>query len=343
VPARTITAVGDWAAEVLAGWNRFWFHAVDPATLGLIRILAGAMLFYTHLVWGFDLAAFIGPSGWLPASSVGLLQEGTYSWSYLWWIEDSPLLLWTAHVAALIVFAMLTVGLFTRVVSVLALVAALAYVQRLTGALFGLDQINVMLALYLAVGPSGDAFSLDRWLRRRRAGHPQPVRHSWAANVSIRLIQIHMCVIYLFAGMAKLTGAAWWDGTALWMAFGNMEYQSMDMTWLVDYPLLINVMTHVTVAWELSYCALVWPRLTRPIVILLAIPLHMGIAICLGMVTFGLAMLIGNLAFVSPALVRAIWPFQAKTPSGLAAEPTGSLAGTAKPTRPAHRSSGSRR
>ncbi len=328
---------------MLAGWDRFWFQAIDPATLGLIRILAGAMLFYTHLVWGLDLAAFIGPNSWLPASSVGLLQEGTYSWSYLWWIEDSPALLWTAHVAALVVFAMLTVGLFTRVVSVLALVAALAYVQRLTGALFGLDQVNVMLALYLAIGPSGDAFSLDRWLRRRRAGQPVPVRYSWTANLAIRLIQIHMCVIYLFAGMAKLTGTAWWDGTALWMAFGNMEYQSMDMTWLVDYPLLINVMTHVTVAWELSYCALVWPRLTRPIVILLAIPLHMGIAICLGMVTFGLAMLIGNLAFVSPALVRAIWPGKAKAHSGVATELPASLAGTAKPPRPAHRSSGSRR
>ncbi len=309
MPARAINAVRDWGAEVLAGWNRFWFQAADPATLGLIRILAGAMLFYTHLVWSLDLTAFIGPNSWLPASSVQLLQQGTYSWSYLWWIEDSPALLWTAHIAALVVFAMLTVGLFTRVASVLALVAALAYVQRLTGALFGLDQVNVMLALYLAIGPSGDAFSLDRWLRRRRVGHPLPVRHSWSANLSIRLIQIHMCVIYLFAGMAKLTGAAWWDGTALWMAFGNMEYQSMDMTWLVEYPLLINVMTHVTVAWELSYCALVWPRLTRPIIILLAVPLHMGIAVCLGMVTFGLAMLIGNLAFVSPALVRAIWPF----------------------------------
>jgi hypothetical protein len=35
------------------------------------------------------------------------------------------------------------------------------------------------------------------------------------------------------------------------------------------------------------------------------VPLHLGIAVCLGMVTFGLIMLVGNLAFVSPALVRS--------------------------------------
>ncbi len=341
---RPITAVRDWGADVLAAWNRFWFQAIDPATLGLIRILAGAMLFYTHLVWSLDLTAFIGPNSWLPASSVQLLQENTYAWSYLWWIEDSPALLWTAHIAALVVFAMLTVGLFTRVMSILALIATLAYIERLPGSLFGLDQVNSMLALYLAIGPSGDAYSLDRWLRARGTQAMLPVRFSWTANLSIRLIQIHMCVIYLFAGMAKLTGAGWWDGTALWMAFGNMEYQSMDMTWLASYPILINVMTHVTVAWELSYCALVWPRLTRPIVILLAIPLHMGIAICLGMVTFGLAMLIGNLAFVSPALLRAILGWRAGRRQGRGRNQVTSLVtGASQPTRKSLRASDLRR
>ena len=115
-----------------------------------------------------------------------------------------------------------------------------------------------------------------------------------------------MCIIYLFAGMAKLTGPAWWDGTAMWMALGNMEYQSLDMTWMADWPRLINLMTHVTIFWELSYSALIWPRLTRPVVLVLAIPLHMGIAICLGMITFGLAMLIGNLAFVPSPWVRGV-------------------------------------
>jgi Vitamin K-dependent gamma-carboxylase len=182
----------------------------------------------------------------------------------------------------------------------------LSYVGRVPGSLFGLDQINLMLAMYLAVGPSADAYSLDRLLRRRRAGGPLPVIPSWSANLAIRLIQVHMCIIYLFAGTAKLTGPAWWDGTALWMALGNLEYQSLDMTWLANWPRLVNLMTHVTVYWELLYCALIWPRLTRPVMLLLAIPLHLGIAICLGMVTFGLVMLIGNLAFVSPEVIRRL-------------------------------------
>jgi hypothetical protein len=314
-----MTMVRAWAADVGASWNRFWFEPADPATLGLIRISAGAMLFYTHLIWSLDLTAFFGSHAWLSPEAVGMLQKDTYSWSYLWWL-DSPVSLWAAHIGALVVFALLTVGLFSRVVSVLAFIATLAYMNRVPGALFGLDQINLMLAMYLAVGPCGDAFSLDRWLKARKVGSPLSVRPSWSANLAIRLIQIHMCVIYLFAGTAKLTGPAWWDGTALWMALGNLEYQSLDMTWMADWPRLINLMTHVTVCWEIFYSALIWPRLTRPVMLLVAIPLHLGIAICLGMVTFGVVMLIGNLAFVSPELVRATWPRPAG--QGRAGDPT---------------------
>jgi uncharacterized membrane protein YphA (DoxX/SURF4 family) len=255
-------------------------------------------------VWGLALIDFFGPHSWLPRDAARVIQPDSYAWSYLWWFE-SPAALWTAHIAALVIFVMLTVGLFTRVVSILAFIAALSYVARAQGALFGLDQINVMLAMYLAVGPSGEAFSLDRWLKRRKAGGADiEVRPSWTANLAIRLIQVHMCVIYLFAGTAKLTGLAWWDGTALWMALGNMEYQSLDMTWMANWPRLINFLTHLTIYWEIFYCALIWPRLTRPVMLLLAIPLHLGIALCLGMVTFGLIMLVGNLAFAPPSLIR---------------------------------------
>ncbi len=58
--------------------------------------------------------------------------------------------------------------------------------------------------------------------------------------------------------------------------------------------------------WELSYIVFVWPRLTRPIVIMLAFPLHMGIAFGMGMITFGYIMIVANLAFVAPWLTRRL-------------------------------------
>jgi hypothetical protein len=130
---------------------------------------------------------------------------------------------------------------------------------------------------------------------------------SSTANLAIRLIQVHMCLIYLFSGIAKMQGEPWVTGEASWLSFAMLEYQSLDMTWLAKWPLLLSLMTHATVFWEVSYCALVWPALTRPWVLLMAVFVHLGIILALGMPTFGLVMLIGNLAFVSPKTVRKVF------------------------------------
>jgi hypothetical protein len=306
--------VGRYLVELrrasVAGWNRFWFTPADPATLSLIRILAGAMLFYTHLVWTLNLADFFGPDSWVSAEAAATFHrhpEGTsFVWSYFWLLR-SPAALWTAHIAALVVFALLTIGLFSRAASVLAYLIAVSYVNRVPGALFGLDQINCMLAMYLMIGPCGAAWSIDRLLAARRAGaRLPPAAASTSANLAIRLMQFQMCVIYFFAGLGKLHGESWWGGDAIWGAVANLEYQSLDMTWLAAWPLTLAVITQVTVYWELFFCVLIWPRLLRPLVLALAIPLHLGIAFCMGMITFGLVMLIGCASFVPPWLVRRV-------------------------------------
>jgi len=301
-------AIGDYCADVVRQWNRFWFQPVDPATFCAVRLCAGLMLFYTHLVWTFDLEAFFGPDGWLPLELRETAQAGTHMWSIFWYIE-SPGVLWTVHIFALTVFAAFAVGLFSRVSSVLAYLFAINYAMRVVpGAFFGLDKINCMLAMYLMLGPSGACYSVDRWWKARRTvGPPPPVEPSIGANVGLRMIQLHMCVIYLFSGLCKLQGYSWWDGSAMWMSLANYEYQSLDLTWLAPYRRVMELATHLVVFWEVFYIALVWQSRWRPIVLFGAILVHGGIAISMGMITFGLAMLIGNMAFLSPSFVRAIF------------------------------------
>lgn len=294
------------ARSTWLGWNRFWFTPSDPATLGVIRILAGAMLFYTHLVWSLDLQGFLGPNGWLPAATVAAIPGHTpFQWSWFYWIH-SPALMWAVHIACLVVFALLTIGLWSRATSILAFLATVAYANRASLAQFGLDDTNAMLALYLMIGPCGAAYSVDNWLKRRRADGKLPIEPRIGANFAIRLLQVHLCVVYFFSGIGKAQGPLWWNGDAILMATANLEYQSLNVTWLIHYRALASLLTHITVFWELSYCVLIWPRLTRPIVLAIAAGVHLGIGLFLGMWTFGLAMLFANVAFVSPWVVRRI-------------------------------------
>ena len=286
-------------------WNDFWHTPADPTLLGLIRVLTGLMLLYTHAVWGLALNDFFGPASWLRPRLVRLIQLDQAALSFWWWVPDRAM--WPAYVVSMLILTLFTIGLWTRVTSFLSLCVVISFANRVPAALFGLDQINLLLTLYLTVGPSGQALSLDRWLARRRLGSDlPPPTPSASANLALRLIQVHMCVIYFFAGVSKLQGSSWWTGEAMWRAFANLEYQSWDMTWLAWHPWLINLMTHVSILWEISFCVLIWKPLWRPIMLAGAVALHIGIGAFLGMWTFGLVMLIGCASFLPVDEVRRL-------------------------------------
>ena len=206
-----------------------------------------------------------------------------------------------------------TLGISTRVTGILTALLVISYANRGIGSLFGLDQITAFLTLYLTIGNSGDAFSIKSWLTKNPDLRP-PTPPSVLNNLSIRLMQVHLCVVYLFAGLGKCQGVSWWNGEAIWGALASYEYQTLDMTWMAEHLWLVNLLTLVTLAFEVGYIALIWPRLTRPLMLLLAIPLHLGIGICMGMMTFALIMLIANLAFVPQAWVEE--RFKRVDPSG---------------------------
>ena len=289
-------------SALAASWNSFWFTPQDPATLAVIRIGVGLLLAYSQLVWALNSEDFFGATSWLNSSAVSVLSNGGYASSPLWWIDDSPALLGLTHALATLSALCLAVGLFTKTSACLSFVFVVSYASRNPAALYGFDQVVGFLSLYLAIGPSGACLSIDDLLADPRDRHgAQP---SIGANVAQRLMQSHLCLLYMFAGLAKLKGITWWSGFAIWGTVANLEYQTVDLTWLATWPLLINLLTHVTVFWEVSYCILIWNRHSRPLMQALAIPVHLGIAVCFGMLTFGLAMLVANIAFVRPELIR---------------------------------------
>lgn len=301
--------IGAYGRAWSDAWNRFWFTPRRPQTLGLIRILAGSMLVYTHAVWAWGGVSFMGPAAILPSDyRRGLWGAGHGAWSLLDLLPDT-LLAWSImHGLAIFVLLLFTIGWATRWTGLLSFFIVVSYANRTIGAQFGLDQVNALLALYLWIGDAGAAYSVDAWRRSRRGRGGEGASGGEASvwvNLGTRLIQVHLCVVYFFAGLGKAQGEAWLNGDALLMAVSSYEYQSLPMTWLVHAMPLVHGLTLLTLFWELSYAALIWPRLTRPIWLATAVLVHLGIGLGMGMLTFGLAMIYANLAFVEPAWVSA--------------------------------------
>ncbi|MCS7046764.1 MAG: HTTM domain-containing protein [Gemmataceae bacterium] len=248
--------------------------------------------------------------------------RGASTFSVYFHIHD-PFWRSTVHGLFLVVVLLFTLGLGTRVTSVLAWFAYLNYVHRNHTVLFGADQMIVILLTYLAIGPSGAALSLDRWLSRWWNGRGQgddgvsPPLPTISANVAIRLLQVHLCIIYGIAGLSKLQGPAWWNGTALWNVLANFEFAPMNWAvydWLLRtvgsnqliFEILLTGGAYFTLAFEISYPFVVWNPNGRWVMLASAILLHGVIGLFMGLQTFALIMLVMNMAFLHPEEVRAV-------------------------------------
>ncbi|MCA9052999.1 MAG: HTTM domain-containing protein, partial [Planctomycetaceae bacterium] len=304
---------GQWEAG-WAAWDRFWFAPMLPWALGILRLISGLMLLYTHVVWGFALEEFFGPNGWQDPLLVQTHHNGSTAWSFWWLAPDAWL--WTVHGLCLAVLAAYAVGLWTRVTSILALTIAISYAHRAPLANFGLDQINILTCLYLCFAPSGAVFSVDRLIVRFRESNaalkkgekPQfssPVPTA-GTRLATRLLQVHMAILYLFAGLSKLKGDSWWDGNAIWLAAANYEYQSNSLVWLCWHPWIVNIATHVTILWETTFIFTVSKPRLRPLVLAVGAAMHLGIGMFLGMWTFGLAMMFTYVSYVPPERIERL-------------------------------------
>jgi hypothetical protein len=311
----TITEyLSDLAERFGLGWNTFWYTPSDPFALGLIRLLAGLMSLYVVGSYSYDLLVFFGPEGILPPSLVTEMRDlNEVRFSYLDYFTQ-PSELYAVHAIGLVILAMFTVGLWTRVTSVLAWLVVLSYIQRAPMLTAQVEPILVFVMLYLCLGPAGKALSIDAWLAKRKSSSADvnaPQRY-FSATVATRLIQVHLSVVYLMMGISKLAGVedvpemTWWRGDAVWWMVVRPDTRLIDLSRLLaGHSYLINAWTHAIVLFELGFAIFVWNRLARPLLLALAIPMWLSLALITGLLPFALMMLIANLAFFSPEFLRA--------------------------------------
>lgn len=292
-----------------SAWDRFFFSPADPTALGAIRIASGLLLLWSVGCLGLDLRGFLGSYGWADPSALRALRSGSGNLEWSLWNLVPDSLLWPAWSVAMIVLALFALGVGSRVTAPLAWAVAVSTARRNPFILFGFDQIVALWVFYLGVtGASGQALSIDRLIGRRR-GASGPPRPTVSANLGLRLIQVHLCVIYGAAGLAKLRGISWWDGSAILKLLGNGEFRPFDLMWVLSGPkslYLLNLATHLALWTEILYPVLIWKKSLRPWVLGAAVAMHAGIAITLGLTEFSLSMLAGNLAFVSGARLRSL-------------------------------------
>ncbi len=257
------------------------------------------------------------------------LRTGSAIFS-VWFHVTDPTQMAVIHAGVLFLIVLFTLGLFTRVTSVLVWVACVGYIHRTQQVLFGMDTMMNILLFYLMIGNSGAALSLDRLIARYRATRGSlrrcgtidaPTRAflacpppSKGAGFAMRLFQIHFCIIYAAAGLSKLKGATWWNGVAFWEVLVNPEFTLLRYPWYEEglrifvsikpvYYFMCATAVWFTLFVEIALPFLVWTRL-RWVMVFLATAMHAIIAVLMGLNLFELLMIVMLLAFLPDRVIR---------------------------------------
>src|SRR3954451_11547285 len=92
--------------SVGAGWDDFWYTPADPTLLGVIRILTGLMLVYTHAVWGVALNDFFGPDPWLSKGLVRSMLADQFVFSFWSLVPENAAAMWAVWAASMAVLTL---------------------------------------------------------------------------------------------------------------------------------------------------------------------------------------------------------------------------------------------
>jgi hypothetical protein len=200
----------------------------------------------------------------------------------------------------------LLLGFLSRPAAIAAWLLHLA--ARSSGGLtaYGVDNFMTIGLFYLMLCPLPDRYSLDRRLWKWRAPDPQRV------GFHQRVLQLHLCLIYFFGGLAKALGAGWWNGNSIWRALTRSPFNIIPPDFLLQWSVVLPALGIFICLVEIGYPIFIWPKKTRNIWLACVLAMHAGIAAAMGLHLFALIMIVLNLAAFGSDLI--LFPFSKPKP-----------------------------
>lgn len=291
-------------SDAVEFWNRFFFGEISLLPLGVYRFVLGLILFATYAIRQVDWSFFFTERGFVDAHGALEIIPEFYR-PLISWFPVSDAMVLGVHSLFLISLLCLAFGLFGRWMAILALFLHLAFLQRNIAVRYGVDLVATFFLFGLAIADNSRCVSVDAWRRWRReerqAMHPV---NAMLSTMGVRLIQLHLCIIYGYTGLEKMKGSSWWEGSAVWAMFGNQQLVIFDLGWMQKFPLLIAFMTHSTVLFEVYFPVLIWLSVTRKWVVAFGWLFHGMIALTAGLFFFSGVMMSTYLVFFNPEWLR---------------------------------------
>ena len=191
----------------------------------------------------------------------------------------------------------LVLGFFCRSCAIIAWFLHLCAVKSGGLLAYGMDNFLTIGLFYLMLSPLPDHASLDWRLWNPSAKDPHIL------GFFRRVLQLHLCVIYFFGGVAKCLGTGWWTGESMWRSLTRPPFNVLPVETVSSWHAVLPAMGIAVWLLEMSYSFFIWPKKTRLIWLVAILVMHIGIGLTLGLYLFSLIMIILNVAAFGSVLI----------------------------------------
>ena len=147
-----------------------------------------------------------------------------------------------------------------------------------------------MALFYLMLSPLPDRYSVDSRLVKTKLRDPRLLGF-WR-----RVLQVHLCFVYFFGGLAKFLGSGWWNGSNLWRSLIRPPFNLVSPDILVRFKYALPVLGISICLIEVGYPVFIWMKKTRFFWLVCILAMHAAIGLTMGMYLFALVMIVLNLA-----------------------------------------------
>jgi hypothetical protein len=283
-----------------------WIMDAKRATYGasVARIIYGTVV-VVFVTANLGASQFLwGPgSGWVEP----IEHQTAWNFPFVFYSSADPGWLFTLKFLLLGLAGLaLLVGWHSRIAAVVVLFLYISLVSTNPVAYDQTDNAFRILLFYFCFADLSLHWSLDARRRRRygplfpRLPRPAPWIPIILHNFAIVAVALQIFIIYGVAGLSKVSGSWWQDGTAVYYPL-HLESLS-PWPWLSNLltinALGVNIVTYISVFIQLFFAFLLLQRWTRVIALICIVGMHAGIAVLMGIPLFSLSMMAADGIFI---------------------------------------------
>ncbi|MGE6959554.1 hypothetical protein ACQKIW_06020 [Bacillus thuringiensis] len=135
---------------------------------------------------------------------------------------------------------------------------------------------------------TGEYFSVKSKYNKIRKNKYFNILHNFAIYACIA----QLCILYFFSGFFKAQGHMWTNGTALYYILQVEEYTLPNLAhFIYNNPYLIVLGAYSAIISQIAFPFLIWNKYLKWPLLVGSIGFHISIALVMGLVQFGIAMI----------------------------------------------------